>query len=250
MAIIQRLRNSSWVAIVIGAALVLFIVGDWLTGKNNGPTIDEDRDVIAIIGDEKVREAEIVSIADKYYRDELERDPNYQLDKDKSSQLFQRSWFDLLKDKTVNAQIANSGVRVSDEDINEMMVGTHPDESIKGDIDIIPRGAINLAMKETMNVRRLEFMNATANQADMEIIGAEGRASIIREVAKGLQLPTDDIVPSRDKAAVMGRLSAADQAAQSQQPQAQQPQALLPDGSPKGGAEGNMVTPNATGAPA
>ena len=133
MAIIQRLRNSSWVAIVIGAALVLFIVGDWLTGKNNGPTIDEDRDVIAIIGDEKVREAEIVSIADKYYRDELERDPNYQLDKDKSSQLFQRSWFDLLKDKTVNAQIANSGVRVSDEDINEMMVGTHPDESIKGD---------------------------------------------------------------------------------------------------------------------
>ncbi len=133
MAIIQRLRNSSWVAIVIGAALVLFIVGDWLTGKNNGPTIDEDRDVIAIIGDEKVREAEIVSIADKYYRDELERDPNYQLDKEKSSQLFQRSWFDLLKDKTVNAQIANSGVRVSDEDINEMMVGTHPDESIKGD---------------------------------------------------------------------------------------------------------------------
>ena len=83
MAIIQRLRNSKWVAIVIGSALVLFIVGDWLTGKGNGPVIDEDRDVIAIIGDEKVREAEIVSIADKYYRDELDRDPNYQLDKEK-----------------------------------------------------------------------------------------------------------------------------------------------------------------------
>lgn len=133
MAIIQRLRNSKWVAIVIGSALVLFIVGDWLTGKSNGPTIDEDRDVIAIIGDEKVREAEIVSIADKYYRDELERDPNYQLDKDKSSQLFQRSWFDLLKDKTVNAQILGSGIAVTDEDINEMMVGAHPEESIKGD---------------------------------------------------------------------------------------------------------------------
>lgn len=133
MAIIQRLRNSKWVAIVIGSALVLFIVGDWLTGKGNGPVIDEDRDVIAIIGDEKVREAEIVSIADKYYRDELDRDPNYQLDKDKSSQLFQRSWFDLLKDKTVNAQIQKSGIAVTDEDINEMMVGLHPEESIKGD---------------------------------------------------------------------------------------------------------------------
>lgn len=133
MAIIQKLRNSKWVAIVIGSALVLFIVGDWLTGKSNGPTIDEDRDVIAIIGDEKVREAEIVSIADKYYRDELDRDPNYQLDKDKSSQLFQRSWFDLLKDKTIYAQILSSGIAVTDEDINEMMVGAHPEESIKGD---------------------------------------------------------------------------------------------------------------------
>lgn len=133
MAIIQRLRSSKWVAIVIGAALVLFIVGDWLTGKGNGPEIDEDRDVIAIIAGEKVKEAEIVTIADKYYKEELERDPNYQLDKEKSSQLFQRSWFDLLKSKTVSTQIEKSGITLSDEDINEMMVGAHPEESIKGD---------------------------------------------------------------------------------------------------------------------
>lgn len=133
MAIIQRLRNSKWVAIVIGSALVLFVVGDWLTGKGNGPVIDEDRDVIAIINNEKVKEAEIVSIADKYYREELERDPNYQLDQEKSTQLFQRSWFDLLKLKTVTAQIEQSGIKVTDADINELMVGAHPDESIKGD---------------------------------------------------------------------------------------------------------------------
>ncbi len=133
MALIQRLRNSKSVAIVIGSALVLFIVGDWLTGKGNGPVIDEDRDVIAIIGDEKVKESEIITIADKYYRDELDRDPNYQLDQEKSSQLFQRSWFDLLKNKTVNAQIEKSGIQVTDADINEMMVGLHPEESIKGD---------------------------------------------------------------------------------------------------------------------
>jgi parvulin-like peptidyl-prolyl isomerase len=133
MAIIQRLRSSKWVAIVIGSALVVFIVGDWLTGKGNGPEIDEDRDVIAVIAGEKVKEAEILKIADKYYKEELERDPNYQLDKEKSGQLFQRSWFDLLKTKTVSSQIEKSGIAVSDEDINELMVGAHPDESIKGD---------------------------------------------------------------------------------------------------------------------
>jgi peptidyl-prolyl cis-trans isomerase D len=133
MAMIQRLRNSSWVAVVIGVALVLFIVGDWLTGKNSGPSIDEDRDVIAIVNNEKVREAEIMSIADQYYKEQLEKDPNYVLDEEKSGQLFQRSWYDLLKKKTVTDQIQRSGILVSDQDINEMMVGLNPDENIKGD---------------------------------------------------------------------------------------------------------------------
>jgi len=74
-----------------------------------------------------------------------------------------------------------------------------PDESIKGDSQIIPRGAINLAVKDTVNTRRVEFLQATANEFDMEIIGKEGRAAILREVAKGLQMPEDEIVPSRDK---------------------------------------------------
>ena len=74
-----------------------------------------------------------------------------------------------------------------------------PDESIKGDVEIIARGAINLAVKETVNVRRIEFLNATANEIDMEIVGKEGRAAILREVAKGLQMPVDDIIPSREK---------------------------------------------------
>ena len=54
-------------------------------------------------------------------------------------------------------------------------------------------------VKETVNMRRIEFLNATANEMDMQIVGKEGRAAILREVAKGLQMPVDDIVPSREK---------------------------------------------------
>lgn len=75
------------------------------------------------------------------------------------------------------------------------------DESIKGDAQIIPRGAINLAVKDTVNTRRVEFLQATANEFDMEIMGIEGRAKVLREVAKGLQMPEDEVVPSREKAA-------------------------------------------------
>ena len=121
-----------------------------------------------------------------------------------------------------------------------------PDESIKGDVEIIARGAINLAVKETVNVRRIEFLNATANEIDMEIVGKEGRAAILREVAKGLQMPVDDIIPSREKAGFGARMNAQQALAAPQQaPQGGTP--TQPDGTPKGGYEGNTVSNRVTG---
>jgi len=119
----------------------------------------------------------------------------------------------------------------------------HEDESIKGDVDIMPRGAINLANKETMNVRRIEFLNATANPIDMEIIGPDGRAAILREVVKGLQMPVDDIIPSREKAV----LRAANAQANAPQQQLPAPTPTQPDGSPKGGMDGNVMMNRANG---
>ena len=122
------------------------------------------------------------------------------------------------------------------------------DETIKGDVEIMPKGSINLAVKETVNIRRLEFLNATANQIDMEIVGKDGRAAILREVAKGLQMPVDDIIPSREKEGYMNRMSAkmqleakkAEQAAGGGTP-------TQPDGTPKGGRDANTVSNRDTG---
>ena len=116
------------------------------------------------------------------------------------------------------------------------------DENIKGDLQIMPRGAINLANRETMNVRRIEFLNATANPADMEIMGPDGRAALLREVAKSLQMPTEDIIPSRETVALMQRPS------KGQPPQGgSKPTPTQPDGSPKGGQQANVVSSNASG---
>lgn len=118
-----------------------------------------------------------------------------------------------------------------------------PDESIKGDADIIPRGAINLAVRETVNVRRVEFLNATNNEVDMQIVGIEGRAALLREVAKSLQMPVDDIIPSREKLDYMVRTQQQAQAAAPQQGQAPAP-------SPEGGGPGsqtNIVSNQNTG---
>lgn len=123
------------------------------------------------------------------------------------------------------------------------------DESIKGDVEVIAKGAINLAVKETVNVRRIEFLNATANQIDAEIIGRDGRAAILREVAKGLQMPVDDIIPSREKADYQARMQANMASAAAMQ-QSQQPQSATPtgpDGAPKGGMDANTVQNRSSG---
>ena len=112
------------------------------------------------------------------------------------------------------------------------------DESIKGDLAIVPKGAVNLAVKETLNVRRIEFLNATGNDIDSEIIGKEGRAAILREVAKSLQMPVDDIVPSKEKEGARTRIIKAEQAKVS-------PQAGVTP--PEGGMEANTVMNRDTG---
>lgn len=136
-----------------------------------------------------------------------------------------------------------------------------PDEKIKGDVNIVPRGAANLAMKEQMNTRRVEFLTATANPIDAEIMGRSGRAAILREVSKSLQLPYEEIVPTREKAA----LDAWVQQQKPPMPQEQPPGGLqlshgapnavpsstptFPDGSPRGGQEGNVVSSAVSGQP-
>lgn len=123
------------------------------------------------------------------------------------------------------------------------------DESIKGDAQVVAKGAINLAVKETVNVRRIEFLNATANPVDLEILGKDGRSAILREVAKGLQMDVETVVPSREKAGYQDRNAAKAAAAQAgQQPQQTTPQ--QPDGSPKGGQAGNTVSSRVSGAAA
>jgi hypothetical protein len=123
------------------------------------------------------------------------------------------------------------------------------DESLKGDVEIVPKGAINLAVKETVNVRRVEFLNATANPIDAEIIGPDGRAALLREVAKGLQMPVDDIVPSREKMSYEQKQAAQAMAAQAMQggQQGGAPAPTLPGGMPMGGQQANTVMNRNTG---
>lgn len=130
---------------------------------------------------------------------------------------------------------------------------------IKGDCEIVPRGAVTLANREQLNVRRVEFLQATANPIDAEIVGMTGRAAILKEVAKGLSMPVDDIIPSKDaleaKEAIKQAMEqqAAMAGAGPQQVQVthsgggDQATTTDPAGNPAGGQGGNTVSNKLTG---
>lgn len=110
--------------------------------------------------------------------------------------------------------------RVEMEFYTTMLKGDTP---FTGDINVIARGSASLTMAGAQQMRRNEFLQVTANPIDQAIMGAEGRAEILRVMADDLGLG-ENIVPNRqalklkekEKAQAQGQPSDAVQAAQIQ----------------------------------
>lgn len=77
-----------------------------------------------------------------------------------------------------------------------------PDMSIKGDCRVVPRGASAMLLREQTQQARQQFLAATGNPADMQIIGVEGRARLLRSIADQLDMP--GLVPEDDE--IKGRV--------------------------------------------
>lgn len=129
--------------------------------------------------------------------------------------------------KTIKQLIASIDQRVISLSVGrlyEQEVQRNP--NMRGDLKIVARGAMSLTTREAAQVRRNEFLQFTANPIDLQIMGPEGRAALLREAAKTLQMNVDDIVPS--KATIRQRQIAMAQAAPPPQPGGEQ----LMDGTP------------------
>jgi len=78
----------------------------------------------------------------------------------------------------------------------------------KGDLQVVARGALSLVTKDAAQQQRNQFLAATGNPIDMQIIGLDGRAQILREQAKSLDMNVDRIVPSPTALAMKAKVMA------------------------------------------
>jgi len=80
---------------------------------------------------------------------------------------------------------------------------------LKGDESIQVKGVTVAMQKEQDRMRKLEYLNMTGNPIDSQIIGPQGRAAILRDLADDLGMPGDKIVPSEKE--LLQRITAAAQ---------------------------------------
>ena len=79
----------------------------------------------------------------------------------------------------------------------EFLMRYDADQDIKGDLQVVARGALALITKDAAQIRRNEFL-ALALQSPVvqEMIGPEGIASLLRAATRTLELDTENVVPS------------------------------------------------------
>jgi hypothetical protein len=102
------------------------------------------------------------------------------------------------------------------------------DNSIKGDMQIVPAGVVGTLLKESVQQRRNEFLQLTSNPVDIQIMGPSGRAMLLREAAKALNMDVDKIIPDPEK--IMEAQKMLSEMAAQQQPEPAQPEQLPPQG--------------------
>lgn len=101
--------------------------------------------------------------------------------------------------------------------------------NLSGDVNIVVRGSESILQKDNMALRRNEFLQMTSNPVDLQLVGASGRATILKEQARLLGLNPEDIVKDPDIMRAEEMLQAMAALQQAQAAQAQQQAAAAPN---------------------
>lgn len=98
-----------------------------------------------------------------------------------------------MKQAAMNIDSALTGIIEGYYDLNQTY---EPDPESAGDLKVMARGATRLMQKAQLAQRRNEMLMTTANPFDMEIMGRDGRAYLLREQARSLEMNPDKLVPT------------------------------------------------------
>jgi hypothetical protein len=123
------------------------------------------------------------------------------------------------------------------EGLYEMVMLSSAGPNLKGDETIVVKGVTVAVQKETDRMRKLEFLQMTANPMDMQIMGIPGRAAVLEDVAEELGMKGKKVVPSTEE--LQEKMQEANKAQQAQA--AAEEGGGAPGGSPQAGRDPAMA---------
>jgi len=107
--------------------------------------------------------------------------------------------------QNVAANVDDDILTPSIEGLYEMVMMSSQGPELRGDETIVVKGVTVAVQKETDRMRKLEFLQMTANPIDMQIMGIPGRAAVLEDVAEELGMKGKKIVPSPEELGGMGQ---------------------------------------------
>lgn len=135
---------------------------------------------------------------------------------------------------TVVANIDRDVLKPALTALYDMVMLTDQSGLLRGDENVNIRGVAMALQKEAERQRKIEFLQATGNPVDLQIMGVRGRANVLRDVAGDLGMKGEKIVPDDMELAERER-----------QQQAQAQMMAMQGGAP--GAPGEEGPPDPTG---
>lgn len=101
--------------------------------------------------------------------------------------------------QTVCANIDRDCLDPALTNLYDLVMMTDDTGLLTGDEKIRILGVQVAIQRETQRARQLEFLGATANPIDVQIMGPKGRATVLRSVADTIGIPGTQVVPSEEE---------------------------------------------------
>jgi len=117
--------------------------------------------------------------------------------------------------QNIASQIDADIMRPVLQQLYDLVMLTDTENVLRGDENIMVQGVSVALKRDTDRMRQIEFLSLTSNPVDLNIIGPDGRAALLRALADNLGLEGEKIVPSkselemRQQAAMLAAQSAA-----------------------------------------
>jgi hypothetical protein len=101
--------------------------------------------------------------------------------------------------QTVAANIDRDVIEPLLQGLYDTVMLTDTSGIFRGDEIVRVRGVDVAVQRETNRQRQLEFLTATANPIDVQLMGPKGRAAVLRSVAGTIGLEGSEVVPSEEE---------------------------------------------------